>query len=722
MTRRQTTKTKKTKKTKNRYGFEKKGNSSKLDRWIAREIKSAAKSADKATRKRKRKKNPAVDFLDSDVLPFHVGLPVWPDRRRVWSASAAEKRVRRWAGAEDEPNALYQIAFLWHDSERPEEFGSYKLPFCDVIHGKLYAIQRGLSAAKGRAGEVLGPDRRKLPRADLRQIYHSIGLYQARALRQEQAPRRQPPKYWRRRNNPELFGDALELTVAGVAGRAHREALSGMGSDAREQYYETFENQDAVFRSRALAEYGAKDEVIAAAPAETPAMQKRVLEEEADTGEWVTVEMSSPLLAMFQHVARELDEQGHKSPHTRVFVEGEEAAVVGKETFQVRTSVVGWEHIAEGVREKLEDVDGSIRDKFTREILRVQEQLDGRGADDDVADDDDAAALQAVREFGASYDEGYESHSTPEPTEPEPTEPEPLETLDDIELSGEESYIYSDGPSDEDLEGIDNEDIEVVSDEEYAELADGHIPGSPAVVEVKDADLDIEEEAVEDGRAPATPEETLGGESLPVPKKVLVMLANIFKDSAHGAEDQTWRLASDEWEEDWNERGEVAIRRSFYGKDQNYEFVVTLLCLNVAAPNWVAAAQEAGELGLGPVYAVFLDAWDAYSEVFYRYSDILTKDAKQIKDPEHEGCSFPVYLSLKSLLSTTLRDYLSSQEGLTYMKFRGQIPTDKCAPTFPRERTSNPGAGALLPMAYALTSAVGLGASLYDLHNSWKSR
>ena len=653
-------------KSKNRYGFEKKTSATKLDRWISREVKKAAKSAGAATRKRKRKKNPAADLQwDADVLPFHAGISIWPDKRRVWNASAAEKRVRRWADAQDAPNALYQMAFLWHDSERPELFGSYKLPFCDVIHGKLYAIQRGLSAAKGRAGEVHGQDGRKLPRRELQQIYDTISLYQASAHRQAQAPRKQPPRYWRRRGNPELSGDQLELTVQGAIGRAHREALAGMkGRGAREQYYEEFEDQNAVLRARALAHYGDVDEVIAAAPAETPAMQKHVLEEATSLGERVTVEMSAPLLYFFQRKARELDEAGFKNPMIKVFVEEEEVDPTGTETFQVQTYVVGWELLADGVKTEWEDKDlpREIRDTLTREINAIRKQY--------------------------SVDEG------------EKGEAEGLQTLDDYELSGEESYLYSDEPSKAELDAIDEEDEEDEEDDEEWES----IPDSPAVVEVKEADQDIEEEGLDDGLPPVPPEDTLGGVAPPNAVKVIGMMANIIEDSTHGHSDQVWQVTDPDFVESWDEKGELVIHREFLGASEE-EWVVTLLCLNIAAPNWVAAAQEVGELSLGPVYAVFLDAWDPLSEEFYGHSDILTKDAKKIKNPEKPDCSFPVYLNLDSLLSLTLRDYLSSQTGLTYKRFLKQIPLDECAPQrFSRERASNPSVGVLLPMAYALTS------------------
>jgi hypothetical protein len=79
------------------------------------------------------------------VTTFH-DLPL-ADRDRRWDGAAAEKRVRRWAGAEDGPNARYRDAHIWYDGEKPDNFGSYKLLFADVVDDRLVAVPRGVMAA-----------------------------------------------------------------------------------------------------------------------------------------------------------------------------------------------------------------------------------------------------------------------------------------------------------------------------------------------------------------------------------------------------------------------------------------------------------------------------------------------------------------------------------------------------------------------------------------------
>ena len=69
------------------------------------------------------------------------------DRDREWDGDAAEKRVRRWADAQDGPNARYRDAHVWYDAAAKENFGSYKQLIGDVVDGRLRAVPRAVMAA-----------------------------------------------------------------------------------------------------------------------------------------------------------------------------------------------------------------------------------------------------------------------------------------------------------------------------------------------------------------------------------------------------------------------------------------------------------------------------------------------------------------------------------------------------------------------------------------------
>jgi hypothetical protein len=106
------------------------------------------------------------------------------DRDREWDGDAAEKRVRRWADAEDEPNEKYRNAHVWYDKEKKDNFGAYKLLIADVVGGKLVAIPRGVMAAAAvMQGSRGGVD---LPKADIDRVKSHLAKYYTKL--DEEAP------------------------------------------------------------------------------------------------------------------------------------------------------------------------------------------------------------------------------------------------------------------------------------------------------------------------------------------------------------------------------------------------------------------------------------------------------------------------------------------------------------------------------------------------------
>jgi hypothetical protein len=97
------------------------------------------------------------------------------ERGREWDGGAAEKRVRRWAGATDEPNERYRDAHVWYDNEKKQNFTSYKLLIADVIDGHLTAVPRGVMAAAAvMQGSRGGVD---LPRNDIDRVKSHLAKY-----------------------------------------------------------------------------------------------------------------------------------------------------------------------------------------------------------------------------------------------------------------------------------------------------------------------------------------------------------------------------------------------------------------------------------------------------------------------------------------------------------------------------------------------------------------
>ena len=100
------------------------------------------------------------------------------DRDRAWHGGEAEKRVRAWSGADDEPNTRYRNAHVWYDSTAKHNFTAYKLLIADVVDGRLVAVPRGVMAAAGiMQGSHGGID---VPAQDIDRIKSHLAKYYAK--------------------------------------------------------------------------------------------------------------------------------------------------------------------------------------------------------------------------------------------------------------------------------------------------------------------------------------------------------------------------------------------------------------------------------------------------------------------------------------------------------------------------------------------------------------
>ena len=100
------------------------------------------------------------------------------DRGRKWDGGAAEKRVREWAGATDEPNQKYRDAHVWFDKDKKQNFTAYKLLIADVVDGALTAVPRGVMAAAGiMQGSHGGID---IPTKDVGPVKSHLAKYYAK--------------------------------------------------------------------------------------------------------------------------------------------------------------------------------------------------------------------------------------------------------------------------------------------------------------------------------------------------------------------------------------------------------------------------------------------------------------------------------------------------------------------------------------------------------------
>jgi hypothetical protein len=118
-----------------------------------------------------------VDEVTEEALMAVTVFQDFPmaDRDHDWEGSAAEKRVRKWADAEDGPNEKYRDAHVWYDADKKDNFTAYKLLITDVVDDKLEVIPRGLMAAgnvmQGGRGGV------DLPSGDVDKVKRHLAKY-----------------------------------------------------------------------------------------------------------------------------------------------------------------------------------------------------------------------------------------------------------------------------------------------------------------------------------------------------------------------------------------------------------------------------------------------------------------------------------------------------------------------------------------------------------------
>src|SRR5690606_1112254 len=144
--------------------------------WSA--LKDAGWEKDPATGKWKKVEKRATSFED---------LPLAP-RDREWDADQAELRIRAWASSDGSGDKStidwekYRQAYFWYDQSNPENFGSYKLPFADIIDGELMAVPRAIFTAAGvMQGAMGGVD---IPAEDIESVKDHIARYYAK-MREE---------------------------------------------------------------------------------------------------------------------------------------------------------------------------------------------------------------------------------------------------------------------------------------------------------------------------------------------------------------------------------------------------------------------------------------------------------------------------------------------------------------------------------------------------------
>jgi len=125
--------------------------------------------------------NPQARLQNIKAATPYMDLPL-AERDMEWDSTEAIRRIRDFTNSQDAPSSDYKDAFFWYDENEPDLFGSYKLPFADVVDGELRAVPRGVFAANAAmAGARGGVD---IPEDDREAVQRNIDRYRTKIDRE----------------------------------------------------------------------------------------------------------------------------------------------------------------------------------------------------------------------------------------------------------------------------------------------------------------------------------------------------------------------------------------------------------------------------------------------------------------------------------------------------------------------------------------------------------
>lgn len=167
-----------------------------------------------------------MDTIEKGATPY-LDLPLNMDRS--WDKNRAIRSLRVWAGGDKENIdwKKYRKGFMWYDEKNPENFGSYKLPYAEVINGKLTAIWRGVVAVMGAIlGARGGVD---IPDADRKKVYNHCAKYYKKAGKE-------PPefKFYTEGELQKMFPELYEGDIENTEEKAGRRISKETAQKIRE--------------------------------------------------------------------------------------------------------------------------------------------------------------------------------------------------------------------------------------------------------------------------------------------------------------------------------------------------------------------------------------------------------------------------------------------------------------------------------------------------------
>jgi HK97 family phage prohead protease len=127
--------------------------------------------------------NTQANIIAMKAATPYGDLPLAP-RDRSWDKEDALSRVRKATDSLEKPSTSYKKAFFWFDENNEDLFGSYKLPFADIVDdgNELHAVPRAIFAVaavlRGARGGV------DIPEKDANRIKENVNRYYAKMRRE----------------------------------------------------------------------------------------------------------------------------------------------------------------------------------------------------------------------------------------------------------------------------------------------------------------------------------------------------------------------------------------------------------------------------------------------------------------------------------------------------------------------------------------------------------
>lgn len=126
--------------------------------------------------------------MEAKAVGGSSDLPIAP-KDHQWDGPAAKKRIFEYAGGDKFSPAKARKGFFFYDEAKENEKTAYKLPFADVIDGKLMAVPRALKAVQGalHGARGTGVD---IPAEDKDRIQKKLNAYKKRMGEDTKEPKK----------------------------------------------------------------------------------------------------------------------------------------------------------------------------------------------------------------------------------------------------------------------------------------------------------------------------------------------------------------------------------------------------------------------------------------------------------------------------------------------------------------------------------------------------